>query len=436
MRHLETIVNEALSHIDAPLIAGVSGGADSVALLRALCTLGREVTVVTCDFHLRGDESTADRHFVADICRHLGVECIEADMDVAGYIRTNGGSIEMACRELRYNLFRRLKTERKAARIAVAHNADDNIETFFLNLMRGAGAEGLKGMVADTGEIIRPLLTLTRTDIETYLNELGQPFRTDSTNLTDDYRRNFIRHRVLPLLEERWPSARRSIMSTQRNLRGEAEVVRRAVSGATPDVLTWSEIDNSGDRRTAIRRFCNQYSPSASQLEEMVRAAARHTPGRQWSLHGTEIHSERDGLHIVSPGVKDIPQYHTITLTNTPEARALMLANHNQHICWLPGDAGQMTMRHPHKGERIAPLGMKGSRLISDVLKDARLTRCARRDAVVMADASGRIVWIDGVKRSRLYLVTPTAKNITVTSTDQSLLDSITATLSPSTRHH
>lgn len=432
MRHLEAIVDTALRPIDGPLVAGVSGGADSVALLRALCALGRNVTVVTCDFHLRGDESTADRHFVADLCRRLGVECIEADMDVEGYISTNGGSVEMACRELRYDLFRRLKAERGAARIAVAHNADDNIETFFLNLMRGAGTEGLKGMVADTGEIIRPLLTATRTDIEAYLNELGQPFRTDSTNLTDSYRRNFIRHRVLPLLEERWPAARRSITTTQRNLRGEAEVVRRAVAGASPGILTWSEIERSGDSRTAIRRFTNQFSPSASQLDEMVRAAGRHTPGRQWRLRGMEIHSERDGLHLVSPEAKAIPQYHTLTLANTPEARAMMLANTDQHICWLPGDAGDMTMRHPHKGERIAPLGMKGARLISDVMKDERLTRAERRDAVVMADAAGHVVWIDGVKRSRLHLVTPAAATITVISCDRARLDAIADTLHPS----
>lgn len=422
MNVFEQRVVHALGPVSGMLVAGISGGADSVALLRVLHASGHPLLAVTCDFHLRGDESTADRRFVADLCRRLGVECIEADMDVEGYISLHGGSVEMACRELRYDLFRRLKTERGASRIAVAHNADDNIETLFLNLMRGAGVEGLKGMVADTGEIIRPLLNVSRTEIEEYLNSIGQEWRTDSTNLEDHYRRNFIRNRVLPLLEERWPEVRRSIMLTQRNLRGEAAVVNKAVTPDRADMLDWDRIAGCGDPRTAIRRFLNPYGPSASQIDEMTAVAVRRLSGRVWTIGDIEVHSERDGLHIVGQNDMMIPEYHWIKVPNNPEMVARMKACRNHSICFLPSGPDSYSFRHVQTGDRISPLGMRGSRLVSDILQEAHLTRRQRRETVVLTDNGGGIIWIDGLKRSRLHLITPATPEIHIVARDNALL--------------
>ncbi len=124
----------------------------------------------------------------------------------------------MACRDLRYAFFREEMRRLGCARIAVAHNADDNVETFLLSLMRGAGLKGLKAMTADNGEIMRPLLEVSRKDIEIYLERIGQDFITDSTNLECDFARNFLRLQVLPLLEQRWPGAKKSITKASATL--------------------------------------------------------------------------------------------------------------------------------------------------------------------------------------------------------------------------
>ena len=415
----EAAVRQAVSGISGEIIAGVSGGADSTAMLRALVSAGANVHVVTCDFHLRGDESTRDRRFVISLCQGLGVPVTEADMDVPAYMRQHGVSVEMACRDLRYGLFRQLMHDRGAARIAVAHNADDNIETLMLNLMRTTGIEGLRGMLPDTGEIIRPLLSMSRRDIEAYLHEIGQDFVTDSTNLADGYRRNFIRNRVLPLLEERFPNARRSIAATQRNLRGEAAVIARAVRPKTDGVLTWAEIQKCGDAMTAIQRFAAPHGANASQIAEMTALSRNPLPGRVWHLRTTDICSERDGLHIVpTSGDLALPEYRWFRLLNTPEARSLMRSMHRPTACFLPMDGSNYTLRFVRPGDRIAPLGMRGSSAVSDIMKDAKLTQEQKRRTVALTDTDGNIIWIDGLKRSRQHLIADDAQFIYAVTAD------------------
>ena len=166
IERLENKISESLSRAGIfKVIAGVSGGADSVALLRGLVNIGVDVEVVHCNFHLRGEESERDRKFVEILCSDLGVSLDVVDFDVESYRRVNGGSVEMACRELRYAYFEEKMETLHADRIAVAHNSDDNAETLLLNLFRGAGISGLRAMKPDTGRVVRPLLDISRREI-------------------------------------------------------------------------------------------------------------------------------------------------------------------------------------------------------------------------------------------------------------------------------
>lgn len=406
----ESIIRRELAGIPGELVVGVSGGADSVALLLALTALRRKVVVVNCNFNLRGEESDRDSAFVAALCRRLGVPLIAASMDVAKYMEENGGSVEMACRELRYALFRNTLCNRGAERIAIAHNADDNIETLFLNLLRSSGVEGLKGMVPDTGEIVRPMLSISRSDILRYLDERGEGYVTDSSNLSDDYRRNFIRNRVLPLLEERWPQARHTIAATQRNLRGEAEVVRCAVTPDDPTLLTWETMTRCGDPRTAVRRFLPE--ATSSQIDEMTAVALRRASGRRWRLQGLSVYSERDGLHRIADTADALPEIIVTTLPNTPENLAAIKLYRDQDKCFLPGPAEGYRLRRVRQGDRMSPLGMRGSRLLSDIMSDAKLTRHERERQTVLTAPDGTIIWAPGLKRSRHHLITPSSPEI------------------------
>ena len=150
-----------LSPNEAYLVA-VSGGADSVVLLRVMLALGFSCKVAHCNFHLRGEESLRDERFVTALCRDLGVECIVTHFDVPAYERKHGVSTEMACRELRYAWFRELMREHSLDAVVVAHHSDDNVETLFLNLMRGSGIAGLTAMRPVSGDVRRPLLGVSR----------------------------------------------------------------------------------------------------------------------------------------------------------------------------------------------------------------------------------------------------------------------------------
>ena len=193
----EFISSNALLKDGAHVIVGLSGGADSTALLMVLLRLGYRCTAVHCNFHLRGAESDRDQQFVTDLCKKLGVELKVCSYDTQSYARQNGISIEMAARELRYADFERIMNDTGADAVCIAHHRDDSVETVLLNLIRGTGIKGLTGIKPRNGHIIRPLLCVSRQEIEDWLHKEDQPYITDSTNLETDYTRN-LRSRLNP----------------------------------------------------------------------------------------------------------------------------------------------------------------------------------------------------------------------------------------------
>ena len=201
-------INAALSRHcgvepEATLLVALSGGADSVALLRALLAVGRRVEAAHCNFHLRGAESERDQRFAESLCERLGVRLHTAGFDTRAEARRHGESIEMAARRLRYEWFGHLLDRRTADVVAVAHHADDNAETLLLNLVRGTGWRGLGGMGWRRGRVVRPMLGTTHEEAVGYLSRCGQPYVTDSSNLVPDVKRNRLRLEVMPRLRER-----------------------------------------------------------------------------------------------------------------------------------------------------------------------------------------------------------------------------------------
>ena len=214
----------------ATVIVALSGGADSVALLSVLADLGYDCRAAHCNFHLRGEESMRDMRHVQTLCRDLGVELYIRDFDVPAQMAAAGESVEMACRTLRYRWFDELLDRERASAIAVGHHREDRAETFMLNLMRGAGLDGLTSMRPVEGSVVRPLLALSRGEIESYLSARGLSYVTDSTNAENAYRRNSIRNRVFPLLAEIFgPGVLDAVVRTVGNLERSRAVYSEAL---------------------------------------------------------------------------------------------------------------------------------------------------------------------------------------------------------------
>ena len=199
-RHIKD--NKLLSDGDT-VVCGLSGGADSVGLLLALYELreklGINVEALHVNHCLRGEESDRDEEFCCQLCSRLGIPFSAFRVDVKSYAKEHSLSDEEAARKLRYGVF---EANSQGKKIATAHNANDNLETVILNLARGSALKGMAGIPVRRNNIIRPLLTVSREEIEAFLSERGQEFVTDSTNLSDDYTRNKIRHKIIPLMNE------------------------------------------------------------------------------------------------------------------------------------------------------------------------------------------------------------------------------------------
>ena len=215
-----------------PVLVGVSGGADSIALLTILVESGYSCIAAHCNFHLRGDESLRDEQFVREYARKLDVPFLMTDFDTRKYAADRHLSIEMAARELRYGWFEEQRAATGAQAVAVAHHRDDSVETLLMNLVRGTGIRGMSGIRPRNGFVVRPLLAVSREDILEWLAGRGLTYVTDSTNLSDAYTRNFIRLRVLPLLKEINPSVKDAIARTSEHLSAAEAVYLHVVEEA------------------------------------------------------------------------------------------------------------------------------------------------------------------------------------------------------------
>ncbi len=403
------------------VIVGLSGGADSVALLTVLRELDIPLCVAHCNFHLRGEESDRDEIFCRDLCHKLGVELHIKHFDVGKRMDTTDESVEMACRNLRYGWWESLIADGSGTLIAVGHHREDNIETFFINLFRGCGIAGLKAMLPKNGHIIRPLLSVSRTDIEAYLASRDLSFVTDSTNLHDDFRRNKIRLNIIPEIERNFPEACDSIASTIDNLRGNHALYQEYIEHLRTIYMTDDGcidvrriINESPDPVTAIHELTSSRGINPSQSAEIARCASEKSGEGKW-FNGMLL--DRGILHTSAFPTPEAEPQLRISHISPEMFRQLMSENRIDHnTLYLDADSiegKKLTLRHWSEGDRIYPFGMKGSRLVSDILSDAK-TPLDRKRSVMIVECDGKILWVAGYRTSRYFPVTADTRTVAV----------------------
>ena len=288
------------------VIAAVSGGADSVCMLYILLELSKKLNISVSAAHfnhmLRGEEADRDEAFVKDLCAFLQIPFYSQRGDVAAFAKDQGQSTEEAARVMRYAFLESTAEKTGAAKIATAHNADDNAETVILNLVRGTGLAGLRGIPPVRGNIIRPILCLTRDEIETYLLSNGIGYVTDSTNLGDIYSRNKLRHHVMPVLRDLNPRLAESILRTGDVLRQDEaclsdEADRIIAENASANRISASlllKIPRSISSRV-IRKMANA-AVSHSLTDDVLALCKNASPSAQLDLPGIVIRREYDNL--------------------------------------------------------------------------------------------------------------------------------------------
>lgn len=416
---------------DRLVLVALSGGADSVALLCVLRELGYETVAAHCNFHLRREESDEDAAFVEGLCRELNVRLHRIDFDTVRYARERSISIEMAARELRYEWFGQLRKELAIEYVAVAHHADDNAETMVLNLCRGTGINGLCGMPYKRNDgVVRPLLDATRDEIEAYLLDRKITYRTDSSNEDTRFRRNLVRHRIMPLLKELNPSLQEALLRTRENLEGVAAFYSKATedfhdSLRTTASISIREVEETPAPFTLLYDLLHPYGFNRDQIRE-VATSLDNPPGAAFYSSSHRLLRERGRLTVLPLSSKtevskpfgleigdsflDLPDGKRLSWQRgTPADLGLEDLRLPNTKLLLPLSLVQsspegLCVRRPQPGDRIYPYGMNGCKRVSRFFIDRHVPRSRREEAWLLSRGT-EVVWIMGYAADRRFAI-------------------------------
>lgn len=406
-----------ISH--APVLVALSGGADSVALLRILLDMGCQCHAAHCNFNLRGQESKRDEQFVRDLCEKLHVPLTVKSFDVPAYQQEHGGSVEMACRDLRYAWFEVERLAQGCALIAVAHHADDQIETFYLNLMRGTGLRGLTGMKRLNGKVWRPLLGVSRNDLLDYLAAIGQDFVTDSTNAQNNFRRNRLRNIVLPVIKQQFSHANERTLDTMNNLADDLELITTITTQLLPEEqhIERDQLTSHPQASTLLYHRIRHLGFNRDQCRQAVVALRDEHSGKLFQAAGYVMHINRHSIDIEQVTEREDIEIPIDLHADVLSPVDIMVSRNNAPFSPIMCDGKRkvafnssllqcqhIVLRHWRRGDRIKPFGLKGSKLVSDIFADLKLDHKAKRDIWLM-EADGEILWILGYRAAAHYPV-------------------------------
>lgn len=425
------IDSEHLLDADGLHLVALSGGADSVALLLVLLRLGYRVEAAHCNFRLRGEESDRDEQFVRQLCQEYGVPLHLAHFDTQEYASLHHVSIEMAARDLRYKYFEQLRADIGAADICVAHHQDDAVETVLMNLVRGTGIHGLTGIRQRNGNIVRPLLCVSRSEIEEFLKAEGQTYVTDSTNLVADVLRNKLRLKVIPMLNDLWPGASEAIARTARNMAEAEKVYNDAIDRLAADIITTEgdvlsiaadSLLASPSPKSILHEQLSTRGFTSAQCEQMLDCIAEGRVGRQFLSDSAQVVADRGRL-LIAPLPKELPpmripetgtyvyagkrKFSVSVTSDLTVSRKPMSATLDASLVPFP-----LTIRPIAPSDRFHPFGMRGQKLVSDFLTDNKVSLVDRQRQLVVADRDGRIVWLVGLRTDQRAAVSSSTRSV------------------------
>lgn len=413
------IERKQLFTLSDKIIVTLSGGSDSVALLHILLSLGYTCIAAHCNFQLRGEESERDEEFVRKLCTTLHVELHTTRFTTTQYATENHLSIEMAARDLRYQWFEHLKSELGANIIAVAHHKDDSIETMLINLIRGTGINGLLGIRPKNGDIARPLLCISRTDILTYLKEIRQDFVTDSTNLQDEFTRNKIRLNLLPLMQTINPSVKENLIETSNHLNECATIYNKGIEDGKERVMHHHNI--------LIEELLKEPSPEALLFEILyplgfnsvqtkeILLSLRRQSGRQFISKDWRVIKDRDLLLIEKNKIEEKDEMPFHLIKKECERTDKFVIPRDKDTACLDADKikAPITLRKWQKGDVFIPFGMKGKRKVSDYLTDRKFSIIDKEQQWILCSA-GQIAWVIGERIDNRFCIDKETKHIII----------------------
>lgn len=424
--------HKLLNEGDSVLLA-VSGGMDSMVMADLFLHASYSFAIAHCNFQLRGPDAEADEAFVKAFAEKHRLDFFSKKFDTASYARQHKLSIQMAARELRYHYLENIREKEAYTAIATAHHLDDSIETLFINIIRGTGIGGLKGIPIKNNSVIRPLLFATKDALRDYATEKKLVYRHDKSNTDEKYLRNKIRHRLIPVMQEINPSLDESMMAFLEKMQAVNDLYQQTIAVHKKHCLRYYKDETHlllkpllslPNAETILFELLREYGFSSAQCRDIYKALDTRA-GKRF-VSGTHSLAKDRGCFIIKalceketgkpvqlilPGTRMISagdkifRFETGALdddTELPENARTLLADFDKLSFPLSLEPWQ-------PGDRIQPMGMKGHKKVSDILIDDKIPLNKKNDILVLS-SGGQLIWIPGIRASEKFKITKKTK--------------------------
>lgn len=417
------IAKNGLFHKKQSLLLAVSGGVDSVALAHLLKESGYNFSMAHCNFQLRGKESDADEKFCKELSKKSGIKIYTKAFDTKAYCAAHKINIQLAARKLRYDWFHELLKAEGFDYILTAHHANDVIETIFINLLRGTGIKGLKGIPEKKGQLVRPLLNFKREEIENYAKEKKIGFRVDKSNLEDKYERNFIRLNIIPQLKKINPRLEETFIKNTNNFRQESDIVKDYLEERSTDLITQTpefifinkkKLKHEKYVESVLHSLISGYDFNESQQKNILRNLKENALNGKIFLSSThQLVIDRNDLvikplvneQIAEVKINSLPELKKQALFSLSQLKKFTIPKKNEVILEKDQLLYPLIIRQKQTGDKFRPFGMKGFKLISDFLKDEKLNTFEKDNCRLLVNGNGEIIWVIGYRSDERYKV-------------------------------
>ena len=425
-------INQNLPFLqESKLLIAISGGLDSVVLTHLCHQLNLNFALAHCNFNLRGSESDADQDFVLQLAKDLEVEVFIQSFDTNTFAETHKVSTQMAARELRYDWFESLCEQLQFDYILTAHHADDNLETFLINLTRGTGLDGLTGIPEVNENVVRPLLKCTREEIENFAKSNNYKWREDSSNASTKYLRNKLRHDVIPVLKEMNSELLQNFETTQNNLQDSKSIIEDAIIGVQKKVVSVEDTIIKFDIKK-LQKLSNSKAYLFELLKEFGFTAWNDVyhlldaqSGKQVFSNTHRLLKDRAFLLLteVDSNVSSSAVERLLIEENTKELKtdlgvlffdeADAILGKGTNVSFVDKDLLKfpLSVRKWEKGDYFYPLGMQGKKKLSKFFKDEKYSLVEKEKAFVLCSGED-VVWVINKRGDNRYKVTEKTKNI------------------------
>lgn len=416
------------------ILLGVSGGIDSICMFHLFRELNYAIAIAHCNFQLRGSESDLDEEFVQDLAEQFDIPFFSQKFDTVEVSERQGISIQMAARDLRYEWFEEIRDTYNYNYIGIAHNSDDVVETFLINLSRGSGIKGFSGIKPKTGKIIRPILFASRHEIERFIDENNYAYREDSSNQSTKYSRNLVRHEIIPLFEKINPNFRSTVIENISKLKDTEEIYLKHITNIKETLIREKDgylliglekLSELNPLETILFELIKPFGFSAAQVKDIIKSFDS-IPGKQFHSATHRIIRDREDLIIEELSSMHANNYYIdsqadiienpiklkITTTQIDDDFEI---DKSRNIGYFDMDNIEfpLVLRKWEKGDYFMPLGMKNLKKLSDFFIDSKLS-IAEKEKVWILESLNKIIWVMGYRIDERFKVNTTTKNLLI----------------------